>query len=171
MTHRFLRKIYALSCFLNQDVHVQWQRAPFAADLVWEDVPQANAPQLTLPTNHETCKYYYRCVAEAYISNPVILLSRQDIVEWLATTNATQEMYLRAVSTSSLDSLVLEDNLIIHVRSGQAVASYNPENGELRETDYNVLIGYLDPDSLAIIPLGEPQPDAPSPDADDPTLL
>jgi len=95
-----------------------------------------------------------------------------EVTAWAEETGATPEMVERALNASSLESIVIEGDKLIYVRTGETVAYYDAESGELREPRYYVLFAYLDQETLTIVPLhAEENDDAAAGSQDAPELL
>lgn len=86
------------------------------------------------------------------ISNEVTLV-RPDLVTWLNENEVTQDMLNRAAVTTSLESLVIENDELVYVRSGVAIASYDASTGIVTDYQYGIPVGTIDSDTLELKPL------------------
>jgi len=67
--------------------------------------------------------------------------------------DATEEMIERAQRASSLESLMLEGTKLIYVRTGECVATYDPQTSILTDSKTGFAIGALDIETGAILPV------------------
>ena len=129
-----------------------WERGALndAGELVWETAAEGSA--YTVPATVEGMKYVYRCTAGALVSEPVKAV-RDDIYEWLNTADVTDDMLARALNAASLESLVLEGEALVYVRTGETLATYDAETGYLIDVELNIPVGMLDRETGAIKPI------------------
>ena len=129
-----------------------WERGALndAGELVWETAAEGSA--YTVPATVEGMKYVYRCTAGALVSEPVKAV-RDDIYEWLNTADVTDDMLARALNATSLESLVLEGEALVYVRTGETLATYDAETGYLIDVELNIPVGMLDRETGAIKPI------------------
>ena len=80
----------------------------------------------------------------------------EELLKWIEETNPTAEMIARAKRASSLDALFLEGTQLIHVRTGRAIATYDPETGALTDNELNLVVGYIDAATGALTPVAAP---------------
>lgn len=128
----------------------QWQRGLIteSGEIVWENIEGATGASYALDTaSADSLRYAYRCVAlgadnaELAVSEPAKLV-RDDIALWIAE-GTTDEMIARAVATDSLDSVVIEENALVHVRSGEVYATVDEETGVVTHAALNIEFGVL----------------------------
>ena len=62
---------------------------------------------------------------------------------WIAETNPTTEMIERAKLAASLESLVLEGENLVYVRTGEVIATYNAETNALVDLATGEVIGFI----------------------------
>ena len=84
-------------------------------------------------------------------SNAVTVL-RADIAEWLNDGEVTMEMLERALEAKSLESLVIEGDALIYVRSGEKIATYNAATGELVDDRLSLTVATVDATNGLIYP-------------------
>ncbi|MGM9630574.1 hypothetical protein, partial [Butyricicoccus sp.] len=133
----------------------QWQRG---LNGEYEDIADANASELTLAASAENLKYEYRCVATTAggetVSEAMAAVSDQ-LLSWLNTGNVDLKMLDRALGAKSLESMIFEGNDLIYVRTGEAVATYDPETKELIDNRYNLAVATVDMENGIIYPIAE----------------
>lgn len=136
----------------DENVSYIWERGTLndAGELVWETAAEGSA--YTVPATVENMKYVYRCTAGALVSEPVKAV-RDDIYEWLNTADVTDDMLARALNAASLESLVLEGEALVYVRTGETLATYDAETGYLIDVELNIPVGILDRETGAIKPI------------------
>ena len=76
-----------------------------------------------------------------------------EIVEWMATTDVTDDMLERALNASSLESVVIEGSDLIYVRTGEKVGTYNAETGAIKEKSLGLVVAYVDPETNTVRPV------------------
>lgn len=79
------------------------------------------------------------CACECHIMENL----SEEILAWIAETNPTLDMIARAKTAKSLDSLVLEEDRLIHVRTGETIALYNPWFNAIINPETDKVIGYI----------------------------
>lgn len=126
-------------------------------EMVWTDIVGSNSAMFLLPVDLNSLKLAYRCVAikagnELEISDSVTLID-EELVDWLNAGEVTDEMLFRAMNTRSLESLTIEDGKLIYVRTGKSIANYDSETGALRESEFGVVVAYVDMETKKIVPL------------------
>ena len=60
---------------------------------------------------------------------------------------------LRALGAKSLESMIFKGNALIYVRTGEAVATYNPETTELIDNRFNLTVATVDMENGVIYPI------------------
>ena len=83
---------------------------------------------------------------EAYMIEP-------ELAEWIVAEGADEAMLLRALGAKSLESMIFEGNALIYVRTGEAVATYNPETTELIDNRFNLTVATVDMENGVIYPI------------------
>lgn len=123
-----------------------WERGALndAGELVWETAAEGSA--YTVPATVEGMKYVYRCTAGALVSEPVKAV-RDDIYEWLNTADVTDDMLARALNATSLESLVLEGEALVYVRTGLSVATLNRDTGYITDNETGLIVAEMDGNS------------------------
>ncbi len=76
-----------------------------------------------------------------------------EIAEWQATNNVTEEMLIRAQNATSLESLVIEGDALIYVRTGKKVATYDAATGAIIEPSFGLVVAYVDTDTNTVHPV------------------
>jgi len=99
-------------------------------------------------------------IQEIYLTVHAAETDEQKIVElaeWVSSgeVEVTEAMLARAMKASSLDSMMLEGTQLIHVRTGEAFATYDPETGLLTDNELGVVFARVDLEKKVIIPIGE----------------
>lgn len=142
-----------LTCSADSAASYEWQRGVAGEDgaVAWETIEGATSAELTLEATPENLKYAYRCVANDTSSDEVMLIS-PELAQWIAETdNVSGEMLTLAAQATTLDSMMLVGNQLIHVRTGEAFAEYNEETGVLTHIELKVPFGKVV--DGAIVPL------------------
>ena len=57
------------------------------------------------------------------------------------------------MNAESLESLVIEDSNVVYVRTGETVAYFNAETGEIIDTTYNLTVAIVDMETNMIYPV------------------
>ena len=137
-------------------VNYLWQRSVPGAD-AWEDIPGSNTANLLLSPAFEDVCYAYRCVATteagAVITSGEAYMIEPELAEWIVAEGADEAMLLRALGAKSLESMIFEGNALIYVRTGEAVATYNPETTELIDNRFNLTVATVDMENGVIYPI------------------
>ena len=122
----------------------QWQRKVVDADgkESWVDVKDGTGVLLKLPREADALRGVYRCVTTkgdiTTASSPIRPVS-DDWIAWLEAGEVTTEMIRRALNAGSLESVVVEeDNQLFYVRTGEALATYDPATGLLTDAHYRM---------------------------------
>ena len=90
-----------------------------------------------------------------------------EIAVWVDETNPTDEMIERAEEAKSLDSLVIENGFLLHVRTGNPIALYNEETGELFDLEEQRVIAIYDKETGMVMPVGvKPEESEEEPDGE-----
>jgi hypothetical protein len=137
----------------------RWQRGAVGEDgaIVWEDIPGAEANECALAVDMDALKFPYRSVATmpdgAEVVSDEVTLIRADLVAWLNGNEISGEMLERAMRSNSLESLVIEGDRLIHVRTGEVVAYFDEATGELVDARSGLTIAELDAESRMIYPV------------------
>ncbi len=76
-----------------------------------------------------------------------------EITEWAEEVIATEEMIDRALKAPSLDSLVIEGDALIHVRTGKKIGTYNAATGELIDDSTNTVVAIVDMENGMVYPV------------------
>lgn len=76
-----------------------------------------------------------------------------EFLAWMEETGATEEMIDRARNAKSLESMVLEGNKLIYVRTGEAVAYYDAETGVLTDIESDMDIAKVDKAQNVVLPI------------------
>lgn len=145
----------------------KWERGLIGenGEITWEDVSSANGDTLQVNTTVDDLKYVYRCTAldaagAVIASSDEVTLVRWELVQWMATseTPVTVEMLLRAMkaTTNGLESMVLEGNQLIYVRTGEVFATMD-ENYILTDKALNLPFGKVDLENKTILPIQSAQ--------------
>lgn len=146
-----------LSFLVPSGASWQWQRR--LDDGAWEDIAGAARENLTLTTDMDALRYVYRCVAvdaegEEQVSDEAAYVSA-DIRAWLNGGSVTEPMLRRALGARSLESLVLEGDELVYVRTGESVATYDAETGAVVDKVYGVTVAYVDAQTGAMVAVAQ----------------
>ena len=136
----------ALSVSVDGAASYEWQRSLCTADgePAWETIPDATAAELAVPATSANLKYAYRCVVMladgTQVTSEEITLVDADRAQWLASAEAeiSPELLQLAVQASSLDSMMLVGDRLIHVRTGETFATYDEATHTLTDVALNV---------------------------------
>lgn len=146
----------ALTFLVHNAQTLRWEQG-ISADgtTTWTPIGEGNT--LTLTPTPETLRCCYRCVAynaqgETLVSDVITLLA-EPYFSWLQTTAVTPDMLQRAFTAGGLDLLVLEDDALIHVRTGQAMARYRADLGYFVDCSTGLIVAYLDPATGKLAPV------------------
>ena len=112
------------------------------------NIDGATGSDLAFYVSMDALRYAYRCVAvdaegAEQISDAVYLLD-ETYVAWLNEVDVTEAMLARAISAGSLDALVLEDDVLVYVRTGEVYANYDASTGYLTDRATGLTIAYVD---------------------------
>ena len=77
----------------------------------------------------------------------------EEIIEWAASVLADEEMIQRALKAPTLDSLVIENDALIYVRTGEKIATYNAATGELIDDETGAVVAIVDMASGMVYPV------------------
>lgn len=139
-----------LSYSVNEAASYEWQRGLAGEDgeIVWETIQGEVGSSLAVNTDMGNLRYVYRCVAKdgsgevVYTSDDVTLI-REDLASWLSDEDITEEMLTRAMNAPSLDSLVIEGEWLVHVRTGEDIAYYNTRTNALVSAETGKVLGFV----------------------------
>ena len=131
-----------------------WERGIIdeIGNVIWETEPVATCATLTLATDlsgdFSALKYTYRCIAkdadgEILETSERVMLIREDIAAWLAGGEITGEMLTRAMNAPSIESLVIEGEWLIYVRSGEEIAYYDARTNALISSETGKVLGFV----------------------------
>ncbi len=129
-----------------EGAHYIWQKRGVdetGAEL-WEDVGEGAV--LQIPAEAGALLAYYRCVIAfggEETTTEAVRPVRGDMVEWLQQDGLTADMICRALNTSTLDAITLENNELIYVRIGEMIASYDPETGIVVDAEMGIPVGRI----------------------------
>ncbi|MBP3453422.1 MAG: CHAP domain-containing protein [Clostridia bacterium] len=122
------------------------QRLSANGTTTWTPISEDNT--LTLIPTPEALRCCYRCVAYTTqgetLTSDVITLLAEPYFSWLQTTVVTPDMLQRAFNAGGLDLLVLEDDSLVHVRTGQTIARYRADLGYFVDCSTGLIVAYLD---------------------------
>lgn len=146
----------------------QWERGLIDenGNITWEKISSATAGTLQIDTTVDNLKYAYRCTATDSEGNVLstsekITLVSTELAQWMSTNEpaVTAEMLARALKATKygLESMVLEDNQLIYVRTGEVFATMD-ENNILTDKALNLQFARVDWDSKTILPIATAQP-------------
>lgn len=136
-----------------------WERGVIDenGDVTWQTEPVATGAILTLETDlsgdYSALKYTYRCVAKSESGETLemserVTLIREDIVVWLASGEITSEMLTRAMNAPSIESVVIEGEWLIYVRTGEEIAYYDARTNALISSETGKLLGFVIGDAV-----------------------
>ena len=140
-------------------VHYSWQRgmADESGEMVWEEIASSDYTDVLLTTRFEDLPYVYRCVAtladESQIVSNEITLIDAELVQWMNEGEVTEEMLARAMSAKSLDSMVIEDEVVFYVRTGEVYARIDKETGYMIDECTGLVIAVVDLENGLIYPI------------------
>lgn len=130
--------------------NVAWERGVENenGELVWETLAGETGPELIISAEMENLRCVYRSLSvgedgSIQYSQPAALIE-EELRQWVNESGATMEMLHRAMKSTSLESLIIENNKLIYVRTGEAIATFHPDTCELWDDEHNVLIGVVD---------------------------
>ena len=135
----------------------EWQRGLLVEEgsISWESILEENGSELNLLADSENLKYAYRCIAMsekgiAIATSGEVMLVDAERAMWLASAGeeVSQEMLQLAMQASSLDSMMLVGNELIHVRTGEVFAFYDEGTGELTDTRFSLVFARLENNAL-----------------------
>ncbi|MBQ5897525.1 MAG: hypothetical protein IIW81_03580, partial [Oscillospiraceae bacterium] len=136
-----------------------WERAPITGgEPVWETIPGENGSTLTIDTtSRDALGYIYRCTAksgeETLAQSDDMRLIREDIALWM-TAETSDELLSLAIRAKSLDSLLIDSgNMLLHIRTGEALAEFDPETGYLKDLTYYFDVARYDVENGVLRPL------------------
>ena len=145
-----------------QDGAIRWQRQN--ADGEW--VEAGEGALLNLPADADALLSWYRCVivnGETETVSEAVRPVRDELIDWLEQGECTPEMILRALNAGSLESVVFEGNQLVYVRTGEVLATYDPESGLIIDAEMQIPVGVLNRESGEILPIArEDASDAPA---------
>lgn len=146
---------------ISENAGYRWQRREMDenGEERWTDVGEGAL--LNLPAEAEALLAWYRCIRTtdgAEIASEAIRPVRDELIEWLEQGTPTSEMITRALNTSTLEAITLENDELIYVRTGEAIAHYDPETGLVTDAMMNVPVGRIVDGKLR--PLSEEPADA-----------
>ena len=132
----------------------EWQRGLIGEDgsVTWEENAAGTGAELTLNTDLDgdfsALQYTYRCVAKAETGEVVatserVTLVREDIAAWLTAGEVSAEMLTRALNAPSLDSMVIEGEWLMYVRTGERYAYYNSNTNALISEETGSVLGFV----------------------------
>jgi len=75
-----------------------------------------------------------------------------EITEWAETVIASEEMIDRALKAPSLDSLVIEGDALVYVRTGEKIATFNAATGELIDDETGTVVAIVDMENGMVYP-------------------
>ncbi|MBR5547716.1 MAG: CHAP domain-containing protein [Clostridia bacterium] len=78
-----------------------------------------------------------------------------EITAWAEEVIASEEMIDRALKAPSLDSLVIEGDALIYVRTGEKIATFNAATGELIDDQSGIVVAVVDMASGMVYPVEE----------------
>jgi len=140
-------------------VHYSWQRgvANENGDMVWEEIASSDYTGVLLTTRFEDLAYIYRCVATKedgtqVISDEITLIDAE-LVQWMNEGGVTEEMLARAMSAKSLDSMVIEDDVVLYVRTGEVYARIDKATGYMIDERTGLIIAVVDMENGLIYPM------------------
>ena len=76
-----------------------------------------------------------------------------EVLAWIADVNPTDEMIERARTAKSLDSMVIEGEVVVYVRDGNVYAYVDQETGHMIDVYSGLTIAVVDMESDMIYPL------------------
>lgn len=146
----------------------QWERGLIDenGNITWEKISSATAGTLQIDTTVDNLKYAYRCTATDSEGNVLstsekITLVFTELAQWMSTNEpaVTAEMLARALKATKygLESMVLENNQLIYMRTGEVFATMD-ENNILTDKALNLQFARVDWDSKTILPIATAQP-------------
>jgi len=126
-------------------------------ELVWTDIPQSNSTTFLMSVNMESLKQHYRCVAvkeanELVISDEITLIDA-GLVQWMNEGEVTEKMLVRAMNAKSLESMVIEDELVVYVRTGEVYARIDKATGYMIDENTGLVIAMVDMENSLIYPM------------------
>ena len=141
----------------------QWQRSALNGE--WENIEGATEPTLTLTGDAANAKYEYRCLATRRIVNEdgaetdeivfseVVTLVREELVAWMNEAEVTDEMLKRAMGASSVDSMVVEEDALVYIRTGEVYARIDQATGCMIDEASGLVVAIVDMENGLIYPI------------------
>lgn len=140
-------------------VHYSWQRGMVNenGEMVWKELATTNHTEVLLTTMFDDLAYSYRCVATVedgtqVISNEITLIDAE-LVQWMNEAEVTEEMLARAMNAKSLDSMVIEDEVVFYVRTGEVYARIDKDTGYMIDERTGLVIAVVDLENGLIYPI------------------
>lgn len=132
-----------------------WQASTDGAE--WIDIPGTNNAGILITATIDNMKLSYRCVAtgaagETAVSDVVTVVSGE-LTEWINSVDVSMEMLVRAMNANSLNSLVLEDGVLISVYTGEPVADFDAESGKLIDRAAGITVAIYDAATQTFVPV------------------
>ena len=137
------------------------EEAPEATEEpVAEEVPEATEEHVVeeVPEVTEEPVAVEEPVIEIVVSEaPEFLMEVEEdlpveITEWAEEVIASEEMIDRALKAPSLDSLVIEGDALIYVRTGKKIATFNAATGELIDDETGTVVAIVDMENGMVYP-------------------
>ena len=148
----------SLDCAVEGAQGYVWQRglADENGEVAWEDIPGSNTSAYLISANIENMKYSYRCAAtvdgEQLVSDAITLID-SELVEWLNEREVSQEMLNRAMNANSLESMVIEDENLCYVRTGEVYARIDRTTGQMIDVKTGLVVAIVDLENGMIYPI------------------
>lgn len=143
-----------MTCTFDGAVAYFWQRGIGGA---WEDVACTEYPEMLITVAMNDLAYAYRCVAVmsdgTQVATGEITLIDPAYIDWMSEQTVTEEMLARAMNAESLDSLVLEGDYLIYVRTGVTYAYIDRETGYLIDDASGLILGIVDLETGTLQPI------------------
>ena len=125
--------------------------------MVWEEILTTEHGEVLLTTDIADLSYTYRCVAtladETQTESEAFTLIDAAYIEWMNETEVTEEMLVRAMNAKSLDSMVIENDVVLYVRTGEVYARIDQENGYMIDEKTGLIIAVVDMENGMIYPI------------------
>ena len=137
-----------------------WERAKVSesGELVWEAIEGETGSTLTIDTTgRDALGYVYRSTAkngeETLAQSDEMSIIRRDIALWMSE-ETSDELLALAIRAKTLDSLLIDSsNMLLHIRTGEAMAEFDPETGYLKDLTYYFDVAHYDVETGVLMPL------------------
>lgn len=134
-----------MHCTADGAVSYSWQRSLDSEN--WEEIISDERGDLLMSVAMDDLNYSYRCVAALAdgtqsVSETFTLID-EALVDWLKSGDVTEDMLERAMNARSLESVVIEGDKLVYVRTGKGIALYDAETNAMIDLETGEVIGFV----------------------------